>query len=77
MPLYDFRCGKCGQIDEFLVKREPAFSFSFSQHIACSRCGSENVQRLIGSPSVHFKGGGWAKDLYGSSKVKGAETQES
>ena len=68
MPLYDFECKQCGNLEEKLVRMQNTkpFSFALPETITCSACGSENVQRLIGSPLFHLKGGGWAKDSYGS-----------
>lgn len=68
MPLYDFQCKKCEYVEEHLVKLPSTkeFSFDIQEPIVCSKCGSDNVQRLVGSPIFHLKGGGWAKDNYSS-----------
>lgn len=65
MPLFDFECASCGATDERLVKNvEPSNQFSFEPVERCQKCGSSDFRRLIGSPSFHLKGGGWAKDNY-------------
>jgi len=52
MPLYDYRCHKCGETFEVLQKfsDEP-----LKTHVAC---GGE-VERLISPPALQFKGTGW------------------
>ena len=71
MPLYDYECKKCGEVEEKLVRQteQSPFSFKFPETINCSKCGSTNVQRILGAPAFHLKGDGWAKDLYGSTAV--------
>lgn len=78
MPLFDFKCENCETIEEHLVKRSDnrAFSFETPTKIVCSKCGSENVQRLFGASTFHFKGGGWAADLYGSTKAARKASKE-
>jgi putative FmdB family regulatory protein len=43
VPLYDFSCQKCGQSFEELVLGAEA--------VACPKCGSESVERLISQVS--------------------------
>jgi len=47
MPIYDFRCQECGKVSEFLLA-----SFSDSRTLACSGCGSQNLERLITAPGL-------------------------
>ena len=47
MPIYDFRCRECGEVSEFLVT-----SFSDGSTLACSACGSRNLERLISAPTL-------------------------
>ncbi len=53
MPIYEFVCGECGH--EF----EKILSFSATATPACANCGTENVERQMGRPAIHFKGSGW------------------
>jgi putative FmdB family regulatory protein len=40
MPIYEYRCEKCGQMNEFLIlKKEEA--------LRCKQCGSEDLTRLL------------------------------
>lgn len=52
MPLYEYRCQKCGNIFEVMQKfaDEP-----LKVHV---ECGGE-VERLISAPALMFKGSGW------------------
>jgi putative FmdB family regulatory protein len=58
MPLYDYRCHKCGK------------TFEVRQHIADAvltvheGCGGE-LERLISLPALQFKGTGWYVTDYG------------
>lgn len=55
MPLYEYRCGKCGHITEVLERAD-----SSARH-ACERCGSRRMEKLISTfgvgPSGEQSGG--------------------
>ncbi len=53
MPIYEFVCQSCA--NEF----EKIQSFSDSSVPACPKCSSNNVERQLGRPAIHFKGSGW------------------
>ncbi len=44
MPLFDFKCADCGHVAEILV-------FSEETAVACEKCGSGNVQKLMSAHS--------------------------
>lgn len=52
MPLYEYRCRKCGTTVEKIQK--------FSDPILriCKKCGGE-LERLVSAPAFQFKGSGW------------------
>jgi putative FmdB family regulatory protein len=52
MPLYDYRCHKCGQTFEVLQK------FSDEPLQEHEGCGGQ-VERLLSPPALQFKGTGW------------------
>jgi len=52
MPLYDYRCHKCGEV--FEVKQK----FSDEVLKVHEACGGE-LERLISPPAFQFKGSGW------------------
>lgn len=61
MPLYDYRCESCDYEEEVLQG-------SSDEHLTeCPSCKKSDFKRQIAAPSFAFKGGGWYKDLYGSS----------
>lgn len=47
MPIYEFKCLECGEVSEFLVP-----SLSAVSNLACSTCGSHNLEKLISVPSL-------------------------
>ncbi len=52
MPLYEYKCDKCGEVFEVIEK------FSDSPLQLHEKCGGP-VQRLISAPAFQFKGTGW------------------
>jgi putative FmdB family regulatory protein len=52
MPLYEYRCKKCGHLFEKIVK------FSDKPIKKCPECGGA-VEQTISAPAVQFKGSGW------------------
>lgn len=58
MPLYDYRCHKCGET--FEVKQK----FSDPLLTVHEGCGGE-VERLISTPAFQFKGSGFYLTDYG------------
>ncbi|PYV06002.1 MAG: transcriptional regulator, partial [Acidobacteria bacterium] len=52
MPLYEYRCLKCGARFEKIVK------FSDPPLTACEKCGGE-LEQLLSAPAIQFKGSGW------------------
>jgi len=53
MPIYEFICQACGHEFEQIV------SFSATKSPSCPACHSEQVQRQLSRPAIHFKGSGW------------------
>jgi putative FmdB family regulatory protein len=58
MPLYDYRCHKCGETFEVRQK------FSDELLTVHEGCGGE-VERLVSAPALQFKGSGWYVTDYG------------
>jgi putative FmdB family regulatory protein len=52
LPLYEYECKKCGKRVEKIQK------FSDPPITKCERCGGE-LERLVSSPAIQFKGSGW------------------
>ena len=69
VPIYEFVCQKCE--NEF----EKVVSFSETTMPACPACTSDEVQRQMGVPAIHFKGSGWY--INDSKEKKGKEDESS
>ena len=69
MPLYEYRCDKCGHRFEKIQK------FDAEPETACPQCGGE-LHRPLTAPALQFKGAGWYVNDYapkgGSSTEKPA-----
>jgi putative FmdB family regulatory protein len=52
MPLYEYKCKKCGHQFEKIQK------FSDKMVKKCPECGG-SVEQMISAPAVQFKGSGW------------------
>jgi len=50
MPIYEFRCKKCGEILEVLTK-----SSNDKLNLKCKKCGSQNLEKLVSAASVVTK----------------------
>lgn len=61
MPIFEYKCLKCNEIIEILVKQfdmvETPLHFSES-------CEAEQMERIISKTSFVLKGKGWYKDGY-------------
>jgi len=69
MPIYEFVCESCGRIVERLQK------VSDPPPEECPECGGK-MAKIMSRNSFQLKGGGWYRDLYGSSgsaKPSGAD----
>jgi putative FmdB family regulatory protein len=60
MPIYEFVCEACGNIEERLQK------LSDPPPEKCPECGGK-MAKIMSRNSFQLKGGGWYRDLYGSS----------
>ncbi|PIE89251.1 MAG: transcriptional regulator [Acidobacteria bacterium] len=62
MPIYDYVCDECSHQLEALqgINEAPL--------VHCPNCHTNRLRKKITAPAFAFKGGGWYKDLYSSSK---------
>ncbi|RLS56976.1 MAG: zinc ribbon domain-containing protein [Planctomycetota bacterium] len=58
MPMFDFRCRKCGHQFEELVGRQEIPS--------CPTCQDKNVEKLVSAPAGHVAGGGRSLPVMGA-----------
>ena len=60
MPLYEYRCDRCGELFEVIQK------FSDPPLSVHDKCGG-TVHRLLSAPALQFKGSGWYVTDYAKS----------
>ena len=60
MPIYDYACTRCGRVVEVV------HGVQGHGPQACETCGGP-MKKLLSTPTVHFKGSGWAKKDRGAS----------
>ena len=70
MPIYEYECSECGQIEEAVQK------ISDAPLTECVHC-SGTLHKIISQSAFHLKGGGWYADLYSSKPDKPAAKSES
>jgi len=69
MPIYEYRCKKCGKEFELFQKiSDPAVK-------TCRFCKGP-ANRLISLSSFHLKGGGWYVTDYGGKKMPTSEKKK-
>jgi len=64
LPLYEYKCRKCGH------RFEKIESMNASTTKKCPKCGS-TAERLLAAPAIQFKGTGWyVTDYAGKNAAK-------
>jgi putative FmdB family regulatory protein len=62
MPVYEYRCDKCGDETERLEKfSDPPVELN------CAKCTKGKFERQLGVPGLKFKGSGFYVNDYGRS----------
>jgi len=66
MPLYEYKCAKCGDVFELIQKfsDEP-----LHEHPGCGGA----VEKLVSAAALQFKGSGWYVNDYGKNGAGGRE----
>ena len=67
MPIYAYRCKKCGSEEEHIQR------MSDPPVTKCEACGGK-LERLVSRAAFHLKGGGWYRDGYASTKPGGGDS---
>lgn len=68
MPLYEYKCTKCGTVFEVLQKvTDPPIK-------ECIRCHGA-VKKVLSPPSLQFKGSGWYITDYAGKNSKGPDSE--
>lgn len=68
MPIYEYQCKQCGERHEIIQR------FSDAPLTHCPQCGGE-MKKLISSPAIQFKGSGFYKTDYSSSKPSESKSE--
>ncbi len=68
MPIYEYRCEKCGNELEVMHK------VSDPSPTECPKCHEPALGRMMSRTSFQLKGGGWGSDLYASTKKDASAT---
>lgn len=68
MPIYEYRCTKCGHRFEAIQK------VTDSPLNKCEKCKGR-VERLVSSPAIQFKGSGWYITDYARKGAKESTTE--
>jgi putative FmdB family regulatory protein len=73
MPIYEYKCKKCGNVSEYIQK------FSDPLMTDCNECGTPgSLERIMSLGSFHLKGSGWyLTDYARNDKPKGSKDSES
>jgi putative FmdB family regulatory protein len=69
MPIYEFRCKKCGDQIEVYQK------FSDKSPTRCKKCGG-GLEKLISQTAFQFKGEGWYVTDYGRKGSVGEKVEK-
>lgn len=70
MPVYEYQCTKCGEVEEAFQK------ISDAPLSTCSHCEGK-LKKLISQSTFHLKGSGWYVTDYGGSKSGASGTEKS
>src|SRR6266568_9271151 len=63
MPIYEYRCERCGHQQEFLQK------VSDAPVTVCTKCGEASFSKMVTAAGFQLKGSGWyATDFKNSGK---------
>jgi putative FmdB family regulatory protein len=60
MPIFEYRCGDCGEKFEKLLRRE-----SDQAALVCPKCGAKHLEREFSTFAAHARGGGAAEPAPG------------
>ncbi len=69
MPIYEYECTQCGNIEEALQK------FSDKPLTKCSHC-SGKLHKLVSQSTFHLKGTGWYVTDYADKSEKSAKSSQ-
>ena len=68
MPLYEYQCQACGERVEVIQR------LSDPPYAHCPKC-SGDMKKLVSAPAIQFKGSGFYKTDYSSSKPSASSSE--
>jgi putative FmdB family regulatory protein len=72
MPIYEYRCERCGHQQEFLQK------VSDAPLTVCTKCGEPSFSKMVTAAGFQLKGSGWyATDFKNSGKPAAKSSEKS
>ncbi len=80
MPIYEYRCNECGKTFDAIQKfSDEPYAMCGQSTVECPNDRKGPVERLLSSPSFHFKGSGFYITDYnkGSGGAKDAKASAS
>jgi putative FmdB family regulatory protein len=70
LPLYEYKCVKCGH------RFERIENVAASETKKCSKCGAK-ARRMLTAPAIQFKGSGWYVTDYAAKKSESGPSENS
>ncbi len=70
MPLYEYKCVKCGH------RFEKIENVGAPETRKCPKCGAK-AERMLAAPAIQFKGSGWYVTDYGGKKAASGSSEKS
>ena len=67
MPIYEYRCPKCGEGTQSIMPVGKAY-----KSVRCQGCGAR-ANRVFSAPAIHFKGSGFHNTDYKRKREHGAK----
>jgi putative FmdB family regulatory protein len=71
MPIYEYRCAKCGYQKEYLQR------LSDAQLTKCPECGKKTFNKMVTAAGFQLKGTGWYATDFKNSGGKGKTKEKS
>ena len=68
MPLYEYRCDRCGERTEVIQ------TLSERPLKICPHCGERALRKMLSAPAIQFKGSGWYVTDYAGKKGEAKES---
>ena len=70
MPIYEYRCGACGNEHEAIQK------LSDAPLVDCPACGGATLTKMVSAAGFRLKGGGWYETDFKGGSAKSPAASE-